>query len=197
MCTNGLHPVLVTVADKFHGQIPTIRLDGRGDHRHSASAQLQKAHQDATAEAAKQAMRGARARATTRRGHLEQRVEEVRRPLSLSFSTIFEHLELVIHDVAMHEFLIDQARVLNDKRMQDAIVRHYGAEIHRQLTNAMTAVAAGDVPATMAHERVANWLRTGASIAAMGWKLTTAMVQPLGLTQSMQRIGPRWGSPRT
>lgn len=174
---------VVTPFGEYRGGYYPIRYD---------IEQSPRAHQDATAEAAKQAMRGARARATTRRGHLEQRVEEVRRPLSLSFSTIFEHLEQVIHDVAMHEFLIDQARVLNDKRMQDAIVRHYGAEIHRQLTNAMTAVAAGDVPATLAHERVANWLRTGASIAAMGWKLTTAMVQPLGLTQSMQRIGPRW-----
>ena len=154
--------------------------------------QSPKAHQDATAEAAKDAMRGARVRATTRRGHLEQRVDEVKRPLNLSFSVVFSHLEQVIHDLAMHEYLIDQARVLNDKRMQDAIVTHHGPQFYRQITNAMTAVAAGDVPATMAHEQAANYLRAGATIAGMAWKLTTGMLQPLGLTQSVQRIGAKW-----
>jgi len=154
--------------------------------------QSPKAHQDATAEAAKQAMRGAYARATTRRGHLKSRVDEVHRPIKLSFSVIFEHLGQVIHDLALHEYLIDQARILNDSRMKDAIVTHYGPEIYRQITDTMTAVAAGDVPVTQVHERVANWLRAGSSIAAMGWKLSTAMLQPVGITQSIQRIGAKW-----
>lgn len=154
--------------------------------------QSPRAQQDATADAAKDAMRGARARATTRRGHLEQRAEEVNRPVTLSFSTIFQHVDQVLHDIAMHEFLIDSAKVLNDKRIQTTIVDHYGIEFYKQITNAMQSVAAGDVPATNIAESAANWLRTGSSIAAMGWKMWTAMLQPIGLTQSMQRIGVKW-----
>ena len=168
---------------EYRGGYFTIKYDDR---------QSPRAYADAAKEAATQTLQGKYTRATTRRGHTKPRVEEVQRPVRLDFGVIFEHVDQVIHDLAFHEYLIDANRLLGHPHMQDAIIEHYGHEVYKQMQNAITDVAAGDVPAQTAFEKGINWLRTGTSIAAMGWNFGTALLQPLGLSQSIVRIGPKW-----
>jgi hypothetical protein len=59
----------------------------------------------------------------------------------------------------------------------------------RAMRNTLADVAAGDIPAKNSFERAVNWLRTGATVAGMAWSFTTALLQPLGLAQSIKRIG--------
>lgn len=151
-----------------------------------------KAEADSLAEITRQAMQGLYTRATTRRGHTKARVETVKRPVRKDLGVIFEHVEQVVHDLAWHEWLIDANRLLRAKPIDSAIRAHYGPERLRQMRETFEAIAAGDIPAKNGWERGVNYARQGATIAGLGWNLTTALLQPLGLTQSMVRIGPAW-----
>jgi hypothetical protein len=74
--------------------------------------------------------------------------------------------------------------------MVDTAIRdHYGPEVLRAMRNTIADVAAGEIPAKNSFERAVNWLRTGATIAGMAWSFTTSLLQPLGLAQSVKRIG--------
>lgn len=151
-----------------------------------------KAEADSVAETLKQAMQGLYTRATTRRGHTKARVESVLRPVRKDLGVIFEHVDQVIHDLAWHEWLIDANRLLGAKQIDQAIREHYGPEVLHTMKEALKDIAVGELPAQLALHKALNHLRTGATIAGLGWNLSTALMQPLGLTQSMVRIGPQW-----
>jgi GNAT superfamily N-acetyltransferase len=132
------------------------------------------------------------AQSTTKRGHTKARVEGVKLPVRRDFGVMFEHVRQVIHDLSHHETLIDVGRVLAHPTVQAAIYETHGDVVYKQLKNGVRDIAIGDVPATGSFERAINHIRVGATIAGLGWNVTTALLQPLGLTQSMVRIGPKW-----
>ena len=132
------------------------------------------------------------AQATTKRGHTKARVEGVKLPIRLDFGVMFEHVKQVIHDLSHHEALIDVGRVLAHPAVQRAIYETHGDVVYRQIKNGIRDIAIGDIPATSAFEKAINHLRAGATIAGLGWNITTALLQPIGLTQSMVRIGPSY-----
>lgn len=155
-------------------------------------SQNPKAYADTAKEAADSAMKGLYSRATTRRGHTIERLREVKRPVRLDFGVIFEHVEGVIHDLAMHEWLIDANRILGSHRVQEAIIRNYGNEVLQTMQADVAGIAGGNILSVKGTERALNWLRSGVSIAYMGWNLMTSAIQPMGLTQSVARIGAKW-----
>lgn len=150
-----------------------------------------RAEQHAEAEAAKAQMRGAYTSATTRRSFAKSRAQEVTgRPLMYSFAGIYQGTNEVIHDLTWHEWLIDANRLV---RALDGPIRlHYGPETITIFKKAIEDIAAGDVPAQNVFEKGINHLRMGATVAGLGWNLTTSLLQPFGLTQSMVRVGPGW-----
>lgn len=147
------------------------------------------AHADA--ESAKQMMRAAYTAATTRRSYTKGRADRVmNRPLLLSFDGIYQGANEVIHDLSWHEWLIDANKIL--RRLDAPMRQHFGAEQVTAIKRAMEDIARGDQPATTAFERTLGHLRSGATIAGLGWNLRTALLQPLGLTNSIVRVGPAW-----
>lgn len=147
------------------------------------------AHADA--ESAKQMMRAAYTAATTRRSYTKSRADRVmNRPLLLSFDGIYQGANEVIHDLSWHEWLIDANKIL--RRLDAPMRQHFGAEKVTAIKRAMEDIARGDQPATTAFERTLGHLRSGATIAGLGWNLRTALLQPLGLTNSIVRVGPTW-----
>jgi len=143
-------------------------------------------------ESANLAKQAAYTQSTTRRGHTEARQTRVELPLRRDFGVIFEHVQQVIHDLSHHETLIDVNRVLGHRDVQQAIMDTYGDLVYKQIRGTIRDVAFGTVPATTGFEKVINHVRTGATIAGIGWNLTTAFLQPIGLTNSAVRIGPQW-----
>lgn len=137
------------------------------------------------------AMKGAFNSAATRNGYTQKRAEEVTgRPLLLSFNAISQHVNEVIHRLSWQDWLTDANRVL---RSLDGTMReHYGAEIVREMRDTVRDIAQGDAPATTPVEVAANRVRLGSTIVGMGWKFTTAMLQPSGLAQSWVRVGGPW-----
>lgn len=160
----------------------------------------------AEAELASLQQQAAYAGAQTRRGHTKERAEgEVKLPVRLDFGVLTEHLGQVIHDLTHHEALVDVGRILRDEGVAAAIYDVAGDQVYRQFKDTLRDVAVGDVPARHAVEKIVTHLRNGATVVGMGWSFTTPIMQFLGLTQSVVRIGPEWvarglsswlGSPR-
>ena len=148
---------------------------------------------DSVAQIAKEMSRGAATLSTTRRGHTKQRVDEVKgRPLKLDFTTIFQHVNEVIHDLTHHEVLTDANRILRHPAMRQAIIENYSEPVYRVMSDALRDIAAGTIPVEHQTDRAVSWMVQGTSIARMGLNLMTSLVQPLGLTVSIVRIGPKW-----
>jgi hypothetical protein len=152
-----------------------------------------RAERQADAEAAKQMMKGAFVAATTRRSFTKTRAEEVSgRPLLLTWDALFRGANDVIHDLAWHEWVIDANRIVKNDQVDKAIRNTYGADVIHQFKAAIRDVAAGDAPNLDALSKVMTPLRSGAAVAGLGFNLMNAMLQPLGLTQSMVRVGAKW-----
>lgn len=141
---------------------------------------------------AQEVMRGAFTAQTTRKGHTEARVEEVKRPVRLSLDVITEHVAQVTHDLSWHEWLIDATRILRAKNISSAIRDHYGDAVLKTMRDALTGIAVGDLANQTAADTALMHLRANVQRSTMGFSLTTAFLQPFGLTQSMARIGPKY-----
>lgn len=143
------------------------------------------------AQVASEMKRGAFVRSTTRRGHTKQRAEGVERAIRKDLNVMTQHINQVIHDLSWHEWLIDANKLIDDSKVADAIRTHYGPRVLQTMRNNITAIAAGDVSPMDATDKALMWLRSNVSRATMGASVTTAFLQPFGLTQSMARIGSK------
>lgn len=145
------------------------------------------------AEEAKNLMRAAYTSATTRRSFTKARAEEVSgRPLLYSLDGIYNGVQEVIHDLTWHEWLIDANRLVRNRSISSAMRNTYGPEAHQQFKDWIRDVAQGEKPAQGAGEAALSWVRQGVSVAGLGFNVMSAAMQPLGLTQSIVRIGPTW-----
>ena len=144
---------------------------------------------------------GAYGRATTRRGHTKERLKEVKRAVRKDLNVITQHITQVNHDLAWHEWINDTNKLLNDSDISGAITDHYGPNVLDVLRDGVEGIATGDLTSQTHIDQVLLKLRSNVTRATMGASLTTAFLQPFGLTQSMVRIGPkhvlrgmaRWG----
>lgn len=152
-----------------------------------------RAEQQSDAEAAKQQLRGAFVAATTRRSYVKSRAEAVMdRPILLTWDGLFRGVNEVIHDLTWHEWVIDANRIVKNAEFDDAVRSRYGAEVIQQFKASIRDIAAGESAALQPIEKGLNYLRAGSAIAGLGFNIMNAFLQPLGLTQSIVRIGPKW-----
>lgn len=139
--------------------------------------------------------RATRGAARTRDSFTRERAAKViMRPLRKDFGVVTQHITEVTHRLAWQEYLIDATRLLNASQIDAAVREHYGPEVLRSMRDTIADVAAGEVGAQNAFEKAINHLRVGTTIVGLGWNLTTGLLQPIGLTQSMVRIGPKWAA---
>lgn len=181
-------PLSVTTAD---GQVLSLR-GGYYPIKYDPAAS-QRAEQHADAEGAKRQMQGAYTTATTRRSFTKSRVEEVSgRPLLYTLSGMYGGVNDVIHDLAWHEWLIDANRLLRSNTIDTVIREHYGPEVKQQFKSWVQDVAEGEKGSDAAVDQALSRLRQGVSAAGLGFNVVSALIQPLGLTQSITRVGVGW-----
>ena len=151
-----------------------------------------RAEEHADAEGAKRQLQGAYGAATTRRSFTKSRVDEVvGRPLLYTMSGLYSGVNDVIHDLAWHEWLIDTNRLLKSEAIDTAIRSHYGPEAVRQFKAWRDDIAEGDAAAQAAMDGALSRLRQGVSVAGLGFNVMSALMQPLGMTQSIVRVGAK------
>lgn len=181
-------PFAVTTADgttvQMRGGYYPIKYD---------PAASQRAEEHADAESAKRQLQGAYTTATTRRSFTKSRVEEVQgRPLLYTLGGLYSGVNDVIHDLAWHEWLIDANRLLRSHTIDAAIRDHYGPEAKQQFKTWVQDVAEGEKGADAAVDLALSRLRQGVSAAGLGFNVMSALIQPLGITQSITRVGAPW-----
>ena len=189
---NGIEPQWVApspfAARSADGQIVEMR-GGYYPIRYDTQASERAAEDDA-ASAVQAQMRGVHSAATTRRGHTKSRVKEVHnRPLVYNFAGIYSGFADVIHDLAWHEYLIDANKLLRSTRLQNAIKDHYGTDILRQFKTWIQDIAVGDNETLAAGEDALRTVRRYASMAGLAFNVVSALKQPLGILQSVARVG--------
>lgn len=156
-------------------------------------AASQRAEEHADAEGAKRQLQGAYTSATTRRSFTKARAEEVNgRPLLYSLAGVYSGVNDVIHDLSWHEWLIDTNRLLRSQTIDSAIRNHYGPAVKQQFKKWSADIAEGDKASTDSGDIAVNYIRQSVSVAGLGFNVMSAAIQPLGITQSIVRVGAKW-----
>lgn len=128
----------------------------------------------------------------TRHGHTEARSGGARRALQLGLDPMFRHVTQVVRDIEMRDAVIEAHKLLNDRNLVDTMDQAGLREIHHALLAWIKDVAAGEASRTGGVNGFAKHIRRNVSLSRMGFSLTTASLQPLGLFQSAELIG--WGT---
>ena len=171
-----------TEHDMTGGYYP-IKYDGLRSDRSTA---------DMEAEIARQMQQGLYARAQTARGHTKERTESTGRPLRYDLNVIAEHVTQVVHDLSWHEYLIDANRILRSDRVETAMREHYGPLLAQSMKSLLTDIAIGDSGVQNAVSKVFDHVRYGATITGLGFNVMNTLINVVGLTQSMVRVGTPW-----
>ena len=152
-----------------------------------------KASQHSSAEEAKNLLKASYSAATTRRSFTKSRVEEVHgRPILLNMQGLYSGVNDVIHDLAWHEWVIDANKLLRSNTIDTAIREHYGPEVKREFEKWRDDIVAGNRRLDHAIEKAAGWARQSVTASALTFNIVSAAMQPLGIANSISRVGAHW-----
>ncbi|RKZ82414.1 MAG: hypothetical protein DRQ39_10740, partial [Gammaproteobacteria bacterium] len=132
------------------------------------------------------------ARASTRKGHTKSRVKNVKLKIDFSLSVIDAHITQVVQDLAFDSPTRELNKILSSQKIMNAVSASVGMEKAGLFSPWLVEVARGDYTSRVLNERVSGVLgalRRNTTVVAMGYKLTTMLVQPLGIAQSIQQLG--------
>lgn len=132
-------------------------------------------------------------RATTRSGSTRERVS-FEAPIHLSLAVMQRHVGEVIHDLSFREAIMDADRYLANPKIEAAIESVMGREVVNQFRPWLQNIAnewAQDRRGLAFAEALFKHLRTSTTIMGLGYRLSTVLVQPLGLSNSTERVGER------
>ena len=130
------------------------------------------------------------AAAMTRHGHTKERVGSGGQVLKLDLSVMFRHIQDVVHDLTHREALNAVHKTV--KALQPDMVDRLGVQDFQQWQKWLNRIAVGDQPAATEFERVVGVMRGRVTVMGLGLNFSTAALQLMGLTQSVEKIGARW-----
>lgn len=133
------------------------------------------------------------AKAQTRQGHLKERKNTGGQlPRLDGMAVTAQHVSEVIHDLTHRKAIADAYKFLGDTEMKEALAATMGATSYKYLLKWVGTIAGENPDAHMnLYNRTLKRLRKNTSIVAMGFKMTTALVQPLGIVNAVEFIGYR------
>lgn len=136
-------------------------------------------------------VKGAFGSATTKQGFAKKRSEGVDRKLDLDLFVIGSHLKEVIHDICFRETLQEINRLARNGDFARLVQDRFGAEYYRHIVDTIMAVATDGSASAMrpALHPALQFLKGNVTFAALSASVTTVFLQPLGILQSIQRIG--------
>jgi len=161
-----------------------VKFDKRANMMSAAHAQAQEA---------KDMMKASYSAATTSRSFTKERVPEVNgRPLMLGLTGLYSGINDIIHDLAWHEWVIDANKLLRSQRIDIAIREHYGSAVKDEFAKWRDDIVAGQKRLDHNLEKAAGFARQNVSASALTFNLMSAAMQPLGLSNSIARLGANW-----
>lgn len=146
-------------------------------------------------EASKLAPNGAWHQATTRASAAKSRVAQVKnRPLLLNMGVITRHLGEVIHDVTHREAVVQMRKILVDSRVRTAIDNALGPEYRKRMDAWVENLAtpnASNSKSDPSMVGIARHLNKGISLTGLGFRISTVLVQPLGMANMTAALGEK------
>jgi len=130
-------------------------------------------------------------KAQTKHGHTEARFEEIDRPLELNLGIIEDHVVGVVYDLEMREPLLNAWKIITQQPFQETMVAKGRAEDLEALEIWLQDVAAGDRLTAYGWEVPLRYFRNTFTVSRLGFNLKTALIQPLGLSQSFVVVGKK------
>ena len=130
---------------------------------------------------------------TTRASATKERAEQVKgRPLLLSMDVITRHVGEVIHDIT-HRQAVNQARkLLGDKRVTSLLNSRFGPEYIKSLKAWMEGIARPNTAYSRDNDAIVNvarYLNKATTTTGLGFRLSTSLVQSLGIPFSSKDLG--------
>lgn len=149
-----------------------------------------KADQQSESEVIDMKAKAARAAATTRQSFTKSRVPEVHgRPLLLTLDGMYSGLQDVVHDIAWRKYALDMNKLLNSKRIGDAVTEHYGMNAWRDWRKFASDLTIGVQGINAQSERIATMVRRNVGIAGLAMNIMNWLQQPFGMANAAVRFG--------
>ena len=130
--------------------------------------------------------------AATRKGHTIARTDSAGQLVRMDLKVLSEHMSNVIHDLTHREAVFYMNRLIKNESIQGAIKGVMGKEVYNKIYPWIRRVANPKPPSYYFVDQVVNYGNTSATMVAMGFKVTTALVQPFGYSQSVAYLGKGW-----
>jgi len=123
------------------------------------------------------------ARAATRRGHTEKRVENLERAIRLDLGVLDQHISEVLLDLTHRKPVMDAVKIINDPEIQQAIKATGGNEMYRLINPWLQWVSGSykSKPAMSFADAFFRHLRIGTSVVGIGFRVSTALINFTGI----------------
>jgi len=136
-------------------------------------------------------LRGGFSVAHTRDGHTQTRVGSGGRPVKLDPFTINRHLDQLVYDLEMGDAVYDSYRVIHNPRVRQAFTDAGLPQLWDALDLWHGDVVTGELHRGGLIESSFRYVRVGTTLSKLGFNFAVAMLQPLGLLQSVVMVGKR------
>lgn len=112
-------------------------------------------------------------------------------PVELTLAAGYGALKDVIHDLAWRETIIDINKLMSpNSKTREIIHTYFGNEAVREINSWVRDVASNGQ--SLPVNKWLNMIRKNTSMAGLGLNVTTALLQPIGITQSVAIIGAKY-----
>ena len=131
-------------------------------------------------------------KAQTKNGHINERVGSGGQVLRVGIDVMHSHINEVIQDLAISEAVSNTWRILQDDRVK-GLFREYGLDADLEtLEMWVQDVAGGETSTGGPVQRLARKFKSNFTLAKLALNLSTAIIQPTGLFQSVVVVGRKW-----
>jgi len=130
----------------------------------------------------------------TKKGHTKERIGSGGGAPMLEMDHVLAgHVRDVIHDLTHRRAIIDVMRIIQDKKFRKLLENTAGSKFHKELRTWLRDIAKPEfhLPVGLL-EKLVSHFKQGTTIVSLGLKFTTALIQPLGYTQSIELIGYKY-----
>jgi len=152
-----------------------------------------RAHKETEQDLLNKLQSGGFTRAATSHGFTIARVGSGGRPVRLDLGVLYAHLDEVSQDLAYREAIQQAAEILGNNDVQEAIRATMGEPYRKSLEAILLATATGNMHSSDAAKDlpILRTARLNVTVGVMGFNMRSLLTQPLGLTQSIARIGAK------
>jgi len=125
-------------------------------------------------------------------GFTKARVDNYARPVLLDLRALTGHIDAAIQNITHREPVRDALKLIEDPTLQTALIETMGRPVHREMVRWLDRIAKdrGEPPANATIARIMSGARGNISLYAMGFRLSTALSQFAGWSNSMEKVKP-------